>query len=99
MKDNKRHPMQPIEVADDGVIRFRRNKIVIDLLNKARKQGGFGLNEIVTNHSYSTEDLDQLYQLIGYSVSGYGELTGVVSRESIKEADAIADLLQKEKHP
>ena len=68
-----KHPIQPLEVDPSGILRFKRNAIVEDLLEHSRSHG-FGLNEIVRRR-YSTEDMSQLVQLIGYSLSGYGRLS------------------------
>lgn len=82
-----RHPAQPIEFDEHGVIRFRRNSIVRYLLDYATPLG-CGLNELATM-DFSDEDRMQLAQLIGYSVSGYGELS-YASEETVAEADRIA---------
>lgn len=84
------HPMQPVVIAPDGVIRFKQNKIVRHLLDFASPLG-CGLNELA-REDFSQEDRMQLAQLIGYSVSGYGELS-YASSESVERADAIAAAL------
>lgn len=94
-------PMQPIEFAADGVIRFRQNRIVDDLLDFAHAQSGvvgitspykkFTMTDIaigVHEKRYTREEYEQFRQLIGYSVSRYGECD-LVSKASIAEADAI----------
>ena len=78
-------PMQPIERDSDGVVRFRANAIVRWLLDA----GPFDMNQIGLLPGISQEDREQFYQLIGYSVSGYGEL-GLVSEESIAEAESAS---------
>ena len=83
-----KHPRQPV-VMVDGVARFKRNAIVRDLLTVASAHG-LDLNEIALRAArgeYNNDDHTQLAQLIGYSVSGYGELS-YVSDESVAEADA-----------
>lgn len=72
-KDIK-HPIQPLE-KKDGILRFKENAIVCYLLNHAREHG-CGLNEIACMN-FSKEDHMQLAQLIGYSLSGYSELSYV----------------------
>ena len=67
--DNEQ-PMQPIVHDDDGERRFRENAIVRFLLDA----GPFDLNQIALM-PFSPEDRRQLAQLIGYSVSGYEELS------------------------
>lgn len=66
------HPMQP--VADDGndVLRFKPNAIVRALLD----EGKIDMNQIAVR-DFFTEDRVQFAQLIGYSLSGFGELSYV----------------------
>lgn len=59
----------------DGVLRFKENAIVRHLLDHGQKHG-CGLNEIACMN-FSKEDHMQLAQLIGYSLSGYSELSYV----------------------
>lgn len=80
MSKNK-HPMQPVQT-ENGVLRFRRNKIVEYLL----EHGGFDMNKIAVL-DFDDEDREQFAQLIGYSVSGYHELS-YVSDRSAKAASA-----------
>lgn len=80
----KHHKMQEIVVADDGVIRFRQNAIVNFLL----EAGPFDLNQI-SMMGFSRADYTQLMQLIGYSVSGYGELSTSPSK-LVRRADRKA---------
>jgi hypothetical protein len=81
--------MQPIEVAADGMIRFKENAIVSYLLYAA-PQKGIDLNHLVSvPPDFCRADWEQFYQLIGYSVSGYGDLH-LVSDESKDAADALA---------
>ena len=65
----------------DGIIRFKQNAIVRLLLDT----GKFNLNDIA-RMNFSNEDHEQLAQLIGYSLSGFGELSYV----SDKTFDAAA---------
>lgn len=67
-----KHPMQPVELRANGLVRFKENKIVA-FLAEGR------LNELAAM-GFSDEDWMQLAQLIGYSVSGYGELSYVTNR-------------------
>ena len=82
----KNHPMQPIEWVD-GAIRFRKNKIISDMFNA----GLIDLNKIACL-SYSDEDRMQLAQLLGYSVSGFGDLP-YAKPSVVKKADKKADEL------
>lgn len=67
MNDDKTRPIQPII---DG--RFVPNKIVERLLD----EGPFDMNQIAT-WDISQQDREQFAQLIGYSLSGFGELNYV----------------------
>jgi hypothetical protein len=69
---DKPHPIQPVVLDENGVKRFKQNKIVRDLLDYSRERG-FGLNEIICR-DYPREDREQLAQLIGYSLGGAAEL-------------------------
>lgn len=61
------HPIQPIETDARGVSRFRKNHLV-DIIAEA-----YGINELYRRHGserWFQDDIDQLNQLTGYSVSG-----------------------------
>jgi hypothetical protein len=66
------HPIQPLEL-DGNVKRFKRNHIVQFLLDQP---GGADMNQLVALN-FSKEDHQQFAQLIGYSLSGYGDLSYV----------------------
>jgi hypothetical protein len=82
-----KHPMQPIVWAG-GVIRFKENKIVSALYEAASEGRKLDLN-MVAAMGFSRDDHEQFAQLIGYSVSGFGDLS-YARRDTVKEADAIA---------
>jgi hypothetical protein len=88
-----KHPIQPIVTDDKGVLRFKENRIVSDLLNFATGRG-FGLNEIACR-DYSREDRQQLAQLIGYSLRGYGELRSYVDDDAYGAAQLMANGLNE----
>ncbi len=71
-----KHPIQPLSEDENGIIRFKSNKIVKFLLER----GGFSMEDLACME-FSQEDLEQFFQLIGYDLSGYGELS-FVSEES-----------------
>lgn len=81
------HPMQPI-IMVGNVVRFKENAMVRRLLDVAGKHG-CSLNDLA-GMGFSAEDHMQLAQLIGYSVSGYGDLS-FASAESVATADMIAN--------
>jgi hypothetical protein len=93
------HPQQPVEEVD-GILRFKKNAIVRHLLDHK----GIDLNQLA-RMNFSAEDRQQFAQLIGYSLSGYSELS-YVSDESyavacrsfagVDERDARIAYLQEE---
>jgi len=86
-----KHPMQPL-VLTGVVIRFKENAIVRYLVS----YGGIDLNKIATMN-FEREDREQLAQLIGYSVSGFGDL-GYADKKTVATADALAaKMLRKKK--
>jgi len=92
-KDLK-HPMQPIGWDETGeVIRFKKNKIVDFLLDVYKP----GLNDIAMRNAmgeFGEGDYTQLMQLIGYSVSGFGNLS-TSPKAIVRKADRKADALCK----
>lgn len=93
---NKRQPMQPVVKAADGSIRFKQNQIVNDMLELCSKHG-LDLNEIAMR-DYEKDDRSQLMQLIGYSVSGYGNLSCSRAKH-VMRADEKAELILAEDRP
>jgi hypothetical protein len=82
--------MQPIEYDGHGVIRFKENKIVTYLLDN----GGIDLNALAVL-GFSDEDRMQFAQLIGYSVSGFGDLH-YADPKVVRRADKKAGKLYEE---
>ena len=81
------HPMQPIAVDPHGTVRFQENKIVRHLLDK----GGIDLNQLAMIN-FSQADQVQFAQLIGYSLSGFHELSYVpdsVAKAASEKAQKI----------
>ena len=76
-KSQTRHPIQPLERDEQGVIRFKRNAIVA-FLSKDR------LNDLA-RMDFPKEDWEQFYQIIGYSHSGIPN----VSEEIWQSAEAM----------
>ena len=75
-----KHPTQKIV---NG--RFVKNKIVVYLLDN----GGIDLNELAML-PFDNEDREQFAQLIGYSLSGYGQLS-YVTDASYDKAQALQE--------
>jgi hypothetical protein len=82
--------MQPLIVDAHNVVRFKRNKIIDYLFCT----GKLDLNALAAL-DFPAEDRMQIAQLLGYSVSGYGDLS-YVTNKNLKEADEKADKLRKE---
>jgi hypothetical protein len=93
----RKQPMQPIYIDKEGVVRFQSNKIV-DWLFATQK---ISLNEISAMCQTSKipkADQMQFWQMLGYSVSGFGDLS-FVDKEIVFQADMIAEqLLQDAAH-
>lgn len=83
-----RHPIQPLALDAHGTLRFKENKIVSHLLEVAQKHG-CGLNELA-RMEFSQDDREQFAQLIGYSLSGYGDLS-YISDDTYNAARAMVD--------
>jgi len=81
------HPMQEIYLDDKGVARFRVNAIVRFLLD----DGPNDMNRLA-RIPFSDADREQFAQLIGYSVSGFEELS-YASDAAVAKAAEIADNL------
>jgi hypothetical protein len=79
--------MRPIVKDGGGTVRFEGNGIVRTLLDKSQERG-FGLNQLAAGE-YTQADWEEFYQLIGYSLKGYHELS-MVSDESAREATHVA---------
>lgn len=86
-----KHPMQPIVWATDGCIRFKQNKIIDYLFTS----GKMNLNAIACM-DFPNEDRVQLAQLLGYSVSGFGDLS-YIPKKLVRECDAIAEAMSKKR--
>lgn len=78
------NPMQPIWLDKSGVARFKENQVVRYFLN----EGGLTLNDLAREGDrFTQDDKEQFMQLIGYSVSGFGDLD-FVSDETYDKAEA-----------
>ena len=76
-----KHPIQPLEKDKHSTVRFKENAIVRHLLDN----GGIDLNALAMI-DFTQEDREQFAQLIGYSLSGFGELS-YVSDATYEAAD------------
>lgn len=64
------HPIQPVTTDPNGTKRFKENKIVRYLLDA----GGIDMNKLAIM-PFDQNDREQFAQLIGYSLSGFSELS------------------------
>jgi hypothetical protein len=83
--------MQPIGIASDGFVRFRANAVIRWL----QDNGHINLNRIHVE-AFPAEDVEQFYQLLGYSVSGYGDLS-FVRKKTVEATDAEAERILAER--
>ncbi len=87
-------PMQPLVRDPGGVIRFRANRIVRFLLEEV----SYDLNQLYLM-GFGEDEWEQFAQLIGYSVSGFGELdyaSNDAYATAEKRAGAIAEKQRRE---
>ena len=82
------HPMQPVEFDANGVARFKSNAIIEHLFDT----GALNLNDLAVL-DFSDADRMQIAQLLGYSVSGFGDLS-YASDDIVAAADAAVDALK-----
>jgi hypothetical protein len=90
------HPMQPVVLVPGGaggVARFKENAIVTFLYETSHARG-CGMNQLMLM-PFNREDREQFAQLIGYSVSGFAELS-YVSDEAARRAAEAREVLAKE---
>jgi hypothetical protein len=78
-------PLQPLALDPQGILRFQENKVVRFLLEEASKGRQCDLNKIAC-YDFPQEDQEQFAQLIGYSLSGFSELS-YVSDETFYRAE------------
>jgi hypothetical protein len=79
-----KHPIQPI-VEVNGTKRFKENKIVRYLLDA----GGIDMNKLAIM-PFDQNDREQFAQLIGYSLSGFSDLS-YASDVVVEAADKMAE--------
>ena len=82
------HPMQPVELDENGVARFKANTIIDHLFDT----GKLDLNAIA-RLDFPTEDRIQLAQLLGYSVSGFSDLSYATDDTVTAAEEAVTSLL------
>ena len=80
------HPVQPVLKDKHGYLRCKANPIVRFLLDA----GPFDMNQLACM-PFEDEDREQFAQLIGYSLSGLGELSYVSDETYERCAANIVD--------
>lgn len=88
-----KNPEQPMVCDEYGTVRFKSNPIVRYLLD----HGGIDMNHLA-RQGFKKSDQRQFAQLIGYSVSGYCDLSYVGSRRAGKSDQLAAKLIDKMKN-
>jgi hypothetical protein len=84
--------MQPIdECQQSREPCFRANKIVRKLLHESSRRG-YSLNDLAVE-KFTQKDWEQFYQLIGYSIAGYHELSMVSDASAIEASQKARDTL------
>ena len=85
-----KQPIQPLYTDDRGVLRFQPNAIVRYLLDF----GGIDMNRLAVL-PFNQEDQEQFAMLIGYSLSGFGDLS-YASTATYETAERMAEDQQDE---
>ena len=80
-----KNPIQPLAKDGHGVLRFKANGIVQHLIDT---HPACNMNDLAIRN-FTDDDRQQFAQLIGYSLSGYGEL-GYVDDEAYTAASYMA---------
>lgn len=96
----KKHPIQPLYKDESGTVRFKANAIVTYLLDN----GPFDMNHLALQ-DFSQGDREQFVQLIGYSLSGFSDLSYVrdetyetaskMAEDGLSESDAKIEYLSE----
>ena len=82
-----KNPIQPLSSDKGGTLRFKSNAIVQHLLDT---HPNCNLANLACME-FTNDDRQQFAQLIGYSLSGYGELGRYVDKHAYDTACAMAD--------
>ena len=84
-------PMQPIYEDAEGQARFRENAIVQWMVEQGRLGKKFDLNTIA-GLPVPQADFVQFVQLIGYSIKGFHELSGVPDAAALAASEVALRL-------
>jgi len=78
--------MREVILDDRGTARFKANAVVEWLFNTQR----ISLNDIAMyRDQFPAEDVEEFWQMLGYSVIGYGDLS-FAQPETVEQADEAA---------
>jgi replicative DNA helicase len=86
-----KNPIQPLAKDARGALRFKANAIVQHLLDSHQS---CDMNTLASM-DFTDDDRQQFAQLIGYSLSGYGELQRYVDDEAYDTAAHMAEGLDE----
>lgn len=86
-----KNPIQPLAPDEHGTVRFKANAIVQHLLDS---HPTCDMN-VLARMDFTADDRQQFAQLIGYSLSGYSELSSYVDDEAYYAAANMADDLDE----
>ena len=85
--------MQPIAPDSHGVARFRENDVIRWLVDVK----GVNLNEVsrvAQTEEFDRYDVAQFWQMLGYSVSGYGDIS-FIPKSVVEKADSKVEEMRK----
>lgn len=86
-----KNPIQPLVNDAQGVLRFKASNIVQYLLDT---HPSCDMNRLA-HMEFTDDDRQQFAQLIGYSLSGYGDLSNYVDDEAYETAKHMTDGLDE----
>lgn len=99
-----KHPIQRLATDEHGIMRFVENPLVRALLDHGQATG-LGLNELTEKFCGAEyrEDWEQLAQLIGYSLAGFGTLSYAseyvcATAENMQQDTALCELAARVKY-
>lgn len=84
-----KQPVQPLVFDAEGIVRLQGNAIVEWLVETKR----INLNDIPV-YQFDVDDLEQFWQLLGYSVSAYADLSFVSDETYFKAAAEAQRMLE-----
>ncbi len=84
------YPIQPLYEDDCGVFRFKENAIVKFL----KETSSFDL-DMLHKMPFSVEDWEQFMMLLGYSLTGFGELSFVREETYERAEKKVVELEEK----